>query len=54
MTTTLLFWIVFLLWLVLGLQWRKPTKADAPGIVLLILIFLLGWAVFGWPIKGGA
>lgn len=52
MTPALCFWIVMLIWFVLGLweakgQWRER----APSALLFVLLFLLGWNVFGWPIQ---
>lgn len=60
MTLALLFWILMLLWLVFGyLGWPgtpQPTPAPwwAPvgsTLILFFLLFLLGWASFGPPIK---
>jgi hypothetical protein len=56
----LLFWILMLLWLVLGLFVHWPTSSGsaasygpvAGGLVLFVLIGLLGWKVFGPPLQG--
>lgn len=56
MSFGLVFWILMLLWLVLGC-WsnRASIKAGAfsglgGGLLLFILLLLLGWKVFGPPI----
>lgn len=55
------FWILLLLWMVLSLYWGYRTDraagfaAFAPvgaNVLAFVLIFLLGVAVFGWPVKG--
>jgi hypothetical protein len=60
MTLALLFWILMLLWLVFGyLGWPgSPQSTPAPWwtpvgttLILFLLLFLLGWASFGSPIK---
>lgn len=55
MTLGLVFWILMLLWLILGI-WQN--WAILPGGwplantgLLFILFLILGWAVFGAPIK---
>jgi len=54
MSVGLLFWIVFIaaaaLWL-LGIV--GPGRPSAVEIFVLIQLALLGWQVFGWPIKRG-
>lgn len=49
------FYVLMLLWLVFGLWWGLRPQGDrifAGGSVLLFLLFLLlGWAVFGAPVK---
>ena len=53
MTIAMLFWICMLIWLVLGLwAWWPLSRANAPSFFLWFLLFLLGWGVFGFPIKG--
>jgi hypothetical protein len=63
MTLGLAFWILMLLWLVLGFWWAWPAAGvGSPtyhawfpfGGTLLIfaLFFLVGWKVFGPPIHG--
>jgi hypothetical protein len=63
MTIGFLFWLLMLLWLIFGLYWTWPTSPQ-PGtwapygpfgssLLLFILLFLLGWKNFGFPIHGG-
>jgi hypothetical protein len=60
MTLGLAFWILMLLWLVLGVIWpRWPINAGAPGLwplggdlLLFVLLMLLGWHSFGPPLHG--
>lgn len=48
----LLFWILMLLWLVLGLWSTWPNlRAGSPNLILFILLLLLGWKVFGAPLQ---
>jgi hypothetical protein len=59
MTVGFLFWLLMILWLIAGVlvYWPAPgadRRAFWPvgGHVLIwVLLFLLGWQVFGWPIK---
>lgn len=52
MSRALVFWILMLLWLVLGGWdvWRSGWAA-AP-VILFLLLLLVGLALFGSPIKG--
>lgn len=60
MTLGLAFWILMLLWLVLGMVWNWPGSAAAVGpygpvvntLLLFLLFLLLGWRVFGAPLHG--
>ena len=58
MTIGLLFWILMILWLLLGFYWnRAEFQAGRYGLfggnlLLFILLFLLGWKVFGFIIQG--
>lgn len=53
----LIFWILMLLWLVFGfVMWRSPATIGPYGpwgnsLLLFILLLLLGWSVFGAPVK---
>jgi hypothetical protein len=52
MTFTLLFWILMLLWLVLGIWTAWPNhKAAGGNLLLFILLVIIGWQVFGAPIQ---
>jgi hypothetical protein len=47
------FWVVYLLYVVLGFWLSWPNlRGSAPNFVLMILVALLGWRVFGPPING--
>jgi hypothetical protein len=53
----LLFWVLMILWLVFGFwQWRPnlPTNYAPFGghILLWILLFIIGWRIFGFVIQG--
>jgi len=59
MTLGLAFWVLMILWLVLGIWWRWPaTPAPAAfwplggDLLLFILLLLLGWHSFGPPLHG--
>jgi hypothetical protein len=53
MSFGLAFWILMLLWFVsAGLYWNGSQWAGNVGSVIGFLLFvLLGWAVFGAPIR---
>lgn len=58
MSLSLLFWILMLLWLLLG-GYRNRTSFNAPNgwsmwggdLFLFILLLILGWQIFGQPIR---
>jgi hypothetical protein len=59
MQKSLLFWILMLLWLVVGMWGFWPASGAVVhygtvgwGLVLFVLIGLLGWKVFGAPLQG--
>jgi len=61
MSLGLAFWIIMLLWLVLGVFWAWPTPTAYPyhawlplgsTLLLFILFLLVGWKVFGPPLHG--
>lgn len=54
MTRGLLFWILMLLWLLLSLYWNwgGGYVVLATPLLIFLLLALLGWQVFGPPIKG--
>ena len=55
----LLFWILMLVWLVFGIWSFWPAGSGGPvlygplggGVMLLLLVGLLGWKVFGPPVQ---
>jgi hypothetical protein len=54
MTFALVFWILMLLWLVYGVwgYWSpQPYWIHGNTLFLFILFLLLGWHVFGAPIR---
>ncbi len=53
MTFTLIYWMLMLLWLVLGLapSVRAKTWPSGFGVLLFLLFLLLGWEAFGAPVK---
>ena len=52
MSLGLAFWILMLLWLVLGSWWAWPNHYIVGGNVLLfVLLGILGWHAFGAPIR---
>lgn len=52
----LLFWLLMILWLIFGLVWGYPAdpanrwRHGGGHILLWVVLFLIGWEVFGWPI----
>lgn len=58
MTISFLFWLLMILWFLFGLYWNSNDfKAGNYGgfggnLLLFILLFLLGWKVFGFVIQG--
>ncbi len=56
MTRGLIFWVIMLVWIVfftaVSFGFGGSYAARASGIVELVLFVLLGWNVFGPPIKG--
>ncbi len=60
MPLSFVFWLLMLLWLIFGIMGMYPFPADrrgwalsAGGFLLWIILFVLGWAVFGFIIKAG-
>jgi len=53
-----IFWLLMILWLVFGLYLnRSDLRGGNYGLaggnlLLFLLLFLLGWKVFGFPIQG--
>jgi len=55
MTIGTMFWILMIVWLVFGFWSNWPvTNSRAIGghFLIWLLLFLLGWQVFGFPIRG--
>lgn len=56
MSIGLVFWILMLLWLILGFALRLgylgPHIVWGGDIMLFLLLLLLGWKVFGAPVHG--
>lgn len=55
MSFALCYWVLMLIWLVLGLWSSPPGRANGYGVgtlLLFILLLLLGWKVFGAPLHG--
>lgn len=57
MSMGLIFWILMLLWLVFGLYSNRAVLSSGDfmpvggNLLLFILLLLLGWHVFGAPIR---
>ena len=61
MSLGLAFWIIMLLWLILGIVWAWPAPSPYPyhawlplgsTLLLFVLFLLVGWRVFGPPLHG--
>ena len=58
MTVGFLFWLLMILWFVFGMYWNRDSirggnfGAFGGNLLLFILLFLLGWKVFGFVIQG--
>lgn len=53
MSVALFFWIVFLIWIVLGAwrNWPSPGAHSGYDLLLVILVGTLGWHAFGPPVR---
>ena len=55
MTFALIYWILMLLWLVFGLAplwgFTHPYATIGSTLLMFILFLLLGWHVFGSPVR---
>jgi len=54
----MLFWMLMILWFVFGLWWNWPSSNEPRGfgpiggnLLLFILLFMLGWKVFGFVVQ---
>jgi hypothetical protein len=52
MSISIAFWVIMLIWLVLGLYQSGVLWLTGPNIILFILLVLLGWKTFGVPLHG--
>lgn len=57
MSLQLIFWILMLIWLIFGFAWHGGYLTGPYGgwgntVLLFVLFLILGWAVFGSPVKG--
>ena len=52
MSLGLAFWIIMLLVIIFNWPNRNWGPPWAGSLVLIVLLFLLGWKVFGFPIHG--
>ncbi len=55
MSIGFIFWLLMILWLIFGFIYLRGADkwpfAAGSGF-MFVLLFLLGWKVFGWPIAG--
>ncbi len=54
----ILFWGLFIIWLIFGGFWWRNGAGWAYGqhgnlLLVMVLLFLLGWAEFGFILQGG-
>jgi hypothetical protein len=52
MPLAIAYWVIMLIWLVLGLYQSGIVWLTGPNIILFVLLLLLGWKVFGVPLQG--
>ena len=56
MSIAFIFWLLMLLWLLFGVRQNWPPGDNywplGGNLLLFILLFLLGWRAFGFPIQG--
>ena len=57
MSIGLIFWVIMLLWIVswAATRWgpnQYPWAIHASSLLFFVLLFLLGWRVFGFMIQG--
>jgi hypothetical protein len=57
MTRGLIFWVLMLIWLVFALAtyggYTGRWGVEGNTVLLFILFLLLGWQVYGPPVRGG-
>lgn len=57
MSLRLLFWVIILLWLIFGIImpfWGRFGLAMSGSVLEFILFCILGWRVFGAPVRDDA
>lgn len=56
MSIGFVYWLVWLIWFIFWLASAWPLSNDlrpiGGNLLLMFLLFLLGWGVFGFPIHG--
>ena len=57
MPLSLLFWLLFVIWLVLGgvASWKASANGywyGGASLLLALLLFVIGWRIFGFIISG--
>jgi hypothetical protein len=52
MPLAIAFWVIMLVWLVLGLYQSGILWLTGPNVILFILLGLFGWKAFGSPLHG--
>ena len=56
MSIGFVFWLLMLLWLLFGAYVHRNAYGQpvvwGGNLLLFVLLFLIGWRVFGWPITG--
>lgn len=54
MTIGMLFWVLMVVWIAVGAYYTPPADRFGWGsaVLLWVLLFLLGWQAFGFPIRG--
>ena len=55
MSLAIAYWVIMLLWIVLGLWSHWPMRSPViivGDLILFLLLIIVGWKVFGPPING--
>lgn len=51
MSLALAYWIIMLVWLVLGVWTSWPNlRAGSGNLILFVLLVIIGWKLFGAPV----
>ncbi len=53
----IIFWVLFIIWVLFYASWRLgglwgPHGDNANGLLLVLLLFILGWHSFGFIVRG--